>query len=474
MFNYQNLEAGQFEELCRDIMQVKTGKQLHVFPSGRDGGVDITDDSHYHNIVVQVKHYQHSSFSDLKRSLNKEIENVKRLAPKQYYICVSQRLNDANVNTIYEMFSDYMESTSNIITLTDIDAFLHDEKNIQITRKHTKLWMESGITLQLLMENFPSVIKDDEETNKRNLFWFVAIIMIISGVVITIMAIMKSCSTEKTDPGLEVKIIPMNIDSYTHVIESSSGKEVVAKNYDDYDGDGKNEMFALVKDDGSINDDAELVNGTLWFVNQSEVYALSDIPKRYQTNISTIKLGKNKFLNLTEYYDTGALSYLWGMKEGQPFEYNISTHPDGMMVNVYNELEILGEDYSGFYDKRTEIGTGHTWIPYYLYFDGNDFYEYGGLLISWNEFCKIPGIQDVLENIDTEMFMNGWTVGRIYYRDNGIVNVNFQFEDEDNICQKYLTIRIWKGDIIDYGFQEGKVLKAFMENVATYPDQFPY
>ncbi|MDO4756977.1 MAG: restriction endonuclease, partial [Parabacteroides sp.] len=419
MFNYQNLESGQFEELCRDIMQVKTGKQLHVFAAGRDGGVDITDDSHFHNIVVQVKHYEKSSFSALKRSLTKEIDNVKKLAPKQYYVCVSQKLTDENVNTIYEMFSDYMESTSNIVTLNDIDDFLHDKNNIQITRKHTRLWMESGITSQLLIEAFPYIDKYDgingfeaaiaaenkkdnnddtkEDTNKRNLFRLIAIITIISGIAITIMAIMKSCSTETPDPGPDINKIPMNIDSYTHAVESSSGKKVVAKNYDDYDGDGKNEMFALVKNDDSINVDYGLVNGTLWFVNQYEVYALSDISKRYQTDMSTIKLGKNKFLNLTEFYDTGALSYLWGMKEGQPFEYNISTQPDGLKVNDYNEVETTGEDFSIEYDKRTGIGAGHAWITYYLYFDGNDFYEYGGKLISWDEFCRIPGIQDVLE-----------------------------------------------------------------------------
>lgn len=55
MFNYQNLEPGQFEKICCDIMQVKTGTELHVFARGKDGGVDLTDDSNKHNIVVQVK-----------------------------------------------------------------------------------------------------------------------------------------------------------------------------------------------------------------------------------------------------------------------------------------------------------------------------------------------------------------------------------------------------------------------------------
>ncbi len=105
MFNYQNLEAEQFEELCRDIMQVKTGRQLHVFPAGRDGGVDLTDDSNRHTIVVQVKHYEKSGFPALRRSLENEIEKVRKLAPEQYYVCVSQSLTDANVNEIYQMFN---------------------------------------------------------------------------------------------------------------------------------------------------------------------------------------------------------------------------------------------------------------------------------------------------------------------------------------------------------------------------------
>ena len=48
-------------------------------------------------------------------------------------------------------------STNNILTLDDIDSFLHDPENIQITRNHTNLWLESGTTLQLLLECFPNM-----------------------------------------------------------------------------------------------------------------------------------------------------------------------------------------------------------------------------------------------------------------------------------------------------------------------------
>ena len=148
-------------------MQVKTGIQLHTFASGPDGGVDLTDDSHSHNIVVQVKHYERSSFSALKRNLEKEVEKVRRLAPKQYYICVSQQLTDENVNTIYEMFSDYMESTNNIVTLDDIDSFLHDPQNKEITGQYTNLYVESKTTVDLIKELIAKEESPEESLIKK-------------------------------------------------------------------------------------------------------------------------------------------------------------------------------------------------------------------------------------------------------------------------------------------------------------------
>ncbi len=41
------------------------------------------------------------------------------------------------------MFSEYMDSPSNIITLNEIDDFLNKDDNIEILKKHYKLWIES-------------------------------------------------------------------------------------------------------------------------------------------------------------------------------------------------------------------------------------------------------------------------------------------------------------------------------------------
>ena len=150
MLNYTNLNDVEFEALCQDIMQRKLGIRLQRFAPGRDGGVDLTDDAALHNIVVQVKHYMGTSTSGLIRSLKAELPKVKRLKPKQYYICCSKKLSDPSIAGLYQHFADYMDSSWNIVPLTEIDNFLKQQENRDILRKHFKLWLDDmGILNEL-------------------------------------------------------------------------------------------------------------------------------------------------------------------------------------------------------------------------------------------------------------------------------------------------------------------------------------
>lgn len=153
MFNYTELDNNEFEYLCKDIIEKILETRLRIFAAGRDGGVDLTDSTITHNIVVQAKHYKNSKYSDLKTALKKEKYKVEKLKPKKYYICVGMMLTDSNIREIYNMFSDYMESDKNIITLKEIDDFLQNKNNIYILRKHYKLWLHSSNILNEIYNN---------------------------------------------------------------------------------------------------------------------------------------------------------------------------------------------------------------------------------------------------------------------------------------------------------------------------------
>lgn len=90
------------------MKEKKLSTNLRLFAKGRDGGIDLTDNTLTHNIVVQAKHYIGSKFSNLRSSLEKEIKKVHKLNPNQYYICCGMQLTDANVREIYNVFSDFM------------------------------------------------------------------------------------------------------------------------------------------------------------------------------------------------------------------------------------------------------------------------------------------------------------------------------------------------------------------------------
>ncbi len=144
MFNYENLDDVEFEELCKDILEKQLDKKFKIFAKGKDGGVDLTDNVKSHDVIAQVKHYSRSPFSSLKASLKNEIPKIKKLNPKQYYICCSKKLTDQNIKEIYDMFSEYMSSDKNIVTLSEIDDFLQEPTNINIVRKHFKLWLSAS------------------------------------------------------------------------------------------------------------------------------------------------------------------------------------------------------------------------------------------------------------------------------------------------------------------------------------------
>lgn len=153
MLNFANLSDLEFEYLCKDVMSVMLKVPLERFGPGRDDGVDLTDHAWQKNIVVQVKHYIATDVRGLIASLKKEVPKVQALHPKQYYICCPKELTVNNKKEIYLLFQDYMDSSANIITLTELNDFLEQEENAEILRRHFKLWLESTNILTTILTN---------------------------------------------------------------------------------------------------------------------------------------------------------------------------------------------------------------------------------------------------------------------------------------------------------------------------------
>lgn len=146
MLNYGNLSDVEFEYLCQDVMSKMLNLNFNRFAPGRDGGIDLY--SYDEKIIVQVKHYWISPVASLIASLKKEKVKIKENSPLQYYVCCSKQLSKEKIKEIYSMFSEYMLSEKNVITLSEIDDFLNNPENMDILKKHYKLWLSSTSVME--------------------------------------------------------------------------------------------------------------------------------------------------------------------------------------------------------------------------------------------------------------------------------------------------------------------------------------
>lgn len=170
MYNYGNLSDVEFEDLCKDIMSEKLGMELRTFTKGRDSGIDICDSVVNPEVVIQVKHFFKSSFSDLRRSLKDEKTKLKDIGKVKYYICTSMGLTPGNVREIYCMFSEFMDDDHCVLGRNEIDSILNSEAGKDILTRHHKLWLTSNLMTDVqfrdaLIDN--SVLMDDIEEGKR-------------------------------------------------------------------------------------------------------------------------------------------------------------------------------------------------------------------------------------------------------------------------------------------------------------------
>lgn len=278
---------------------------------------------------------------------------------------------------------------------------------------------------------------------------------------------------------------------YKRYLENLIEGNIVFSYYNDYDADGLCEMFALVEpaNDSEINeylgDDSENdiikfqednLYGKIWFVNKDGAMEIESDETEYWSSPKSFLIGGHSFIAFEEYATTGSRTFIWGVQGGRPYQPNISGKIYGMSVNEYDELEGISSTYDAGILKTDDFMCGHTWKKYYFYFDGKNFREYGGIAINVDDLLRIPDTKKIVD----ELYSNLYKIDSIYYRDNGIININISKENENTIDYANITLR-YNGNTFDiipsnYGDYHnlGIYEKAFIPAIATYPKKFPY
>lgn len=280
---------------------------------------------------------------------------------------------------------------------------------------------------------------------------------------------------------LESKITMSEI-SYAEHLKSIVGDNILFFDYNDYDGDGNCEAFALVKEESyEVIDYNDLLRGKVWFVNQDGAIEVESYELLYSTSPHFFSAGKKAFIAFDTYYGlNGRATYIWGVNNQVPYQPNISGKGNGFHINKYNEIELNHSTLDLVWDKSLDECYGRTDKNYYFYFDGATFKEYGGIEIEVEDIQRLPNGNDIINWI----YEHSLILDSIYYRENGIININIHEEFyEESVRRFHIDIRCEEGkvylvnDEINLGLSDlnfGLYLKALRPEIATYPEKFPY
>ncbi len=252
---------------------------------------------------------------------------------------------------------------------------------------------------------------------------------------------------------------------------------------DDYDLDGSYEAFAVLGEFNGFE-----IAGDIYFVTDEGVEKING--EKYYLDYDrypVFDLGDRKLYRVWHVFTTGKSAYVYGVKDGKWYEHEISQRGQDLeRMGLSDNFTIVnGSDYDSGYFADDNSTSGHTWKTYYLYWNGEEFREYGGIEITEEQFLKCEGAQHILDLAEE----NDCFVSNILYRGNGLINVNLTDRDfYGNENYYYFSLILDDGkleylrtdgnlssqdDEFEYNVCSGIMYPAFLEDIADYPESFP-
>ncbi|WP_371784180.1 hypothetical protein [Streptosporangium subroseum] len=164
MRNWNVLTDLDFEALACDLFSAELKTSVERFASGADGGIDlrwVTTAGGFG--VAQCKHYLRSTFAQLLAAAKKEVPKVSALQPAEYKFITSFDLGVSQKKQIYDLFASWMNGPQDVYGSNDIDGLLTG--NLEIERKHVKLWLSTGS--QLFWSTHSDLVNRSEALRER-------------------------------------------------------------------------------------------------------------------------------------------------------------------------------------------------------------------------------------------------------------------------------------------------------------------
>lgn len=153
-YDFSILNDKDFEDLTRDLLSKKLQLYFQSFKTGKDKGIDLRYSTieNENKIIIQVKHFSGSKFSNLISVLkNEELKKISKINPERYIVVTSLPLNPIEKEKIKGVLSPYILSTSDIYSKENINSLIGEFPEIE--EKYYKLWLTSTTVLNRILKN---------------------------------------------------------------------------------------------------------------------------------------------------------------------------------------------------------------------------------------------------------------------------------------------------------------------------------
>lgn len=241
------------------------------------------------------------------------------------------------------------------------------------------------------------------------------------------------------------------------LLEQVDNENLLFWSYCDYDGDKKNEVFAITGK-GDIT-----FGANLWFINSKQIYYLGEVfgdtvfVFAASDRVRYLCISSERFENY---------SRIWGVQDEVAIEMPISNVGQQFKLDGGSNFRLTQSALDGM-----SLGGGHTHKQYYFYYDQNDkcFYEYGGTEITVNELLQFENAEKILNGI----IEKGGEIASILKRNNHIININYTIPETEALqvfdWNYNITLRLNENSVYVIDENEGVYLPALVPEIAQYP-----
>lgn len=256
---------------------------------------------------------------------------------------------------------------------------------------------------------------------------------------------MQSVLTEELENLIltQEEVLKLNVLIAAGVQES----DILLLDYDDYDRDGKYEVF-MICGDSYEEYGAVKYKGALYFAGADCCMLVRDnlYPYRMIDGKMDFHPGRKYLFFYTDLVFTANESELWTVRDAKPVEESDLFQSKQVVYRGGNDFEVWVDEYDNEYDTVDDLWSGHTWKPYFYHYNYiNDQIEaYEGEVISVKEFEEMSGT-NLIEEIESE----GYTVETIIRWGNDVVTINYTIPVNEYGFIFYDNV-IWDNNIKDF------------------------